>query len=91
MAITSSAKKALRSSKKKVIFNARRADAIKSVVKKIKRFLNDKNVKEAEVLLAEAYKALDKAAKTNFIKKGAAARKKSRLAGAIKRAKTAAK
>ncbi|KKT08311.1 MAG: 30S ribosomal protein S20, partial [Candidatus Nomurabacteria bacterium GW2011_GWB1_43_20] len=36
-------------------------------------------------LLSKAYKAIDKAAKGNTIKKNAASRKKSRLAKAIKK------
>jgi small subunit ribosomal protein S20 len=87
MPITSSAKKALRASKKKRVFNQRRKDTMSSVIKKIKKFITDKNTKEAVALLSEAYKAIDKAAKTNLIKKNAAARKKSRLSKLIKKAK----
>lgn len=86
MPITSSAKKALRASRSKRVFNQRRKDALTSVVKKIKKFVADKNTKEAVALLAQAYKAIDKAAKTNLIKKNAASRKKSRLAKLIKKA-----
>ena len=43
----------------------------------------DKN--GAEKLLASAYKAIDKASKTGFIKKNTAARKKSQLATLIKK------
>lgn len=87
MAITSSAKKALRASKKKAVFNAIRKDAMKDIVKKVKKLVADKKVKEAQALLPKAYQAIDKAAKTNFIKKNAASRKKSRLAALIKKAK----
>jgi len=80
MPITSSAKKALRASKKKKVFNQRRKDTLTGVVKKIKKFVADKNTQEAVKLLSEAYKAIDKAAKTNLIKKNTASRKKSRLA-----------
>ena len=62
---------------------------MKSITKKIKKLVNDKKVKEAEAMLAHAYKAIDKAAKTHFIKKNAASRKKSRLSAFIKRAKNA--
>lgn len=40
---------------------------------------------DPKVLLAKAYKAIDKAAKAGTIKKNAASRKKSRLAQALKR------
>lgn len=86
MPITSSAKKALRASKRKRVYNQRRKEDMGSVVKKIKKFVTDKNTKEALSLLAAAYKAIDKAAKTNLIKKNAASRKKSRLAQLIKKA-----
>jgi len=80
MPITSSAKKALRASKNKALYNARRKDAISDVSKKIKKLVADKKVKEAEALLSTAYKAIDKACKTNLIHKNTASRKKSRLA-----------
>lgn len=85
MPITSSAKKALRASKKKRVFNQRRKDTLSSTVKKLKKFVTDKNTVEAVKLLSQAYQAIDKAAKTNLIKKNAASRKKSRLAKLIKR------
>lgn len=61
---------------------------MKSVIKRIQKFVADKNTKEAVILLAQAYKAIDKAAKTNLIKKNTAARKKSRLSKMIKKAST---
>ncbi|MBA3550748.1 30S ribosomal protein S20 [Patescibacteria group bacterium] len=85
MPITSSAKKALRASKTKRVYNQRRKEDMGDVVKKIKKFVTDKNTKEALALLGAAYKAIDKAAKTNLIKKNAASRKKSRLSKLIKR------
>ena len=91
MAITSSAKKALRASKRKAVYNDRRQDAIKSVTKKIKRLVADKKVKEAQALMSDAYQAIDKAAKTHLIKPNAAARKKSRLSAMVKKAGMAAK
>ncbi|MDE1874635.1 MAG: 30S ribosomal protein S20 [Patescibacteria group bacterium] len=84
MAITSSAKKALRASKKKRVFNIRHRDAITSVVKDIKKHAAQGNKKEAMKLLSLAYAEIDKAAKTDFIKPNAAARRKSRLSALIK-------
>ena len=86
MPITSSAKKALRAGAKKRMFNLRRKDAMNSTLKKIKKFISDKNTKEALALLAQAYKAIDKSAKTNLISKNTASRKKSRIAKAIAKA-----
>ena len=85
MAITSSAKKALRASKRKRVFNVRRRDAITEVTKKIKKLVVAKDKSGAEKLLPNAYKVIDKAAKSGFIKKNNAARKKSQLATLIKK------
>jgi len=87
MPITSSAKKALRSSKRKRVFNVRRREAVASVTKDIKKLITAGKKSDAMKLLAQAYKELDKAAKTGFIKKNAASRKKSRLSAFIKKAK----
>lgn len=87
MAITSSAKKAYRSSLKKRVFNVRRKQDMDTVVKKIKRLLAEKKIAEAQKLIPQAYKALDKAAKEHTIKKGSADRKKSRLVKLIARTK----
>lgn len=57
-----------------------------NAIKMIKKLVSDKNVKEAEKYLVLAYKAIDKAAKTSFIKKNNASRKKSRLAKMVAKA-----
>lgn len=83
MAITSSAKKAIRVAARRRVFNLRRKNAVDNVVKKIKRLVKENKNKEAEALLPMAYKTIDKAVKTKFFKKNTAARKKSRLAKLI--------
>lgn len=85
MPITSGAKKALRASERKRVFNNRRRRVMKEVLKKIKRAIVSKNSGDAQKLLPEAYKAIDKAAKRGIIKKNTAARKKSRLVKSIKK------
>ena len=87
MAITSSAKKAIRSSEKKHVFNLRKKNALHDTSKSLTKHLAAKDVKGAEALLSSAYKAIDKAKKTGVIKPNTAARKKSRLARAIAKAK----
>ncbi len=87
MAITSSAKKAIRSSAKKRVFNIRRMDALRDTTKLLTKALAAKDIAGAEKLLPSAYKAIDKAAKRGVIKSNTADRKKARLAAAIKRAK----
>ncbi len=88
MAITKSAKKALRVSDRKRVVNDRLKKTMKAEVKDIKTKVAKKVVASVSDL-AKAFKALDKAAKHGTIKKGQADRKKSRLAVAV--AKVAAK
>ncbi len=85
MPIIKSAKKALRGSKRKHVFNLRRNKAMSETVKGMKKLVAGKDKKEAEALLPKMYQAIDKAAKRGIIKKNTAARKKSRLVKAIKK------
>ncbi len=89
MAITKSAKKEIRASKTKAVFNLRRKRAIKTIIKEIEILLKANKIDDAQKKLSQAYKALDKAAKMNTIKKNTADRKKSRLSARIKKAKSA--
>lgn len=86
MPITKGAKKALRASERKAVFNLRRKRAVKSEVKNIQALIKEGKVEDAKKSLSTAYKALDKAAKMNTITKNHASRRKSRLAQSIKRA-----
>ncbi|MFA5942777.1 MAG: 30S ribosomal protein S20 [Candidatus Paceibacterota bacterium] len=86
MAITSSAKKAIRSSRRKHVFNVRRKGALHDTTKLLTKALAAKDVVGAEKFLPAAYAAIDKACKRGVIKGNTANRKKSRLAAAIKRA-----
>ncbi|HBM46182.1 TPA: 30S ribosomal protein S20 [Patescibacteria group bacterium] len=86
MAITKSAKKAARGSLRKRVFNLRRAGAMRSSIKDVRKLVVAKNIDEAKKNLSEAYKAIDKAMKKGVIKKNTAARKKSRLAQLVKKA-----
>ena len=87
MPIIKSAKKALRSSARKQTFNVARKEAMKESVKDVRKLVVAGKKAEATKDLAVAYKAIDKAMKTGVIKKNAAARKKSRLAKLINKAK----
>ena len=80
MAITASAKKAIRNSARKRVFNLRRQTALKKAIKAVEQLVIEKKLKEASALLPAAYRAVDKAAKRGVIKQGNAARQKSRLA-----------
>lgn len=86
MALIKSAKKAIRSSARKRVFNLARLSAMRDEVKEIKKLILAKKAKEAAKLLPAAYQAIDKAAKRGVIKANAAARKKSRLSALVKKA-----
>ena len=79
MPITRSAKKALRQSARRHAQNLRKKGAYKNLIKEIKKLISSGKAKDAKNLLPQLYKALDKAAKTNVIKKNKAARLKSRV------------
>jgi len=81
--ITSAAKKALRQTERKTVFNLRRKRAMKGQIKEISKLLKENKQEEAFKLVPKAYKAIDKAAKRGVIKKNTASRKKSRLVKAI--------
>jgi small subunit ribosomal protein S20 len=83
MAITKSAKLAIKKSERNRVVNVRRARTMKEAVKDVRTSTAAKNIKDAVTKLSDAFKALDKAAKIGVIKKNTANRKKSRLAKAI--------
>ena len=85
MPITSSAKKALRASMKKRVFNLRTKSAIDVPIKKFQKLISEKKIDEAKALISSIYKALDKGAKRKYIKANTASRYKSRIMKAIKR------
>jgi len=85
MAITSSAKKAIRVAERKRVFNLRRSKAMNDLEKQIKKAVTAKKVKDAEALVPKYYKAVDKAVKMDFIKKNNGSRKKSRIVHLIRK------
>ena len=80
MPTTKSAKKALRQSVRRRVENSKRQRAYKDAVKSVRTLISAGKKEEARSLLPKAYKTLDKAAKSNVIKKNTASRIKSRLA-----------
>lgn len=84
MAITKSAKKAIRSSERKRVFNVRRKRQVGRALKDVQA-VTGKSRDEQKEALRLAQKALDKAVKTGVIKKNTASRKKSRLSAALKK------
>lgn len=85
MPITTSAKKALRVSARKKVFNDRRQGALKGAIKKFKKLVAEKKTKEAREYFKTVQKAIDKGAKKGVLKPNAAARKKSRLHKLLKK------
>lgn len=77
MAITSSAKKALRQSEKRRVFNREWRDKLHDAIKKATE-------EKTAASVSFAYKIADKSAKKHIIKAGKAARIKSRLAKLLK-------
>ncbi len=79
MAITKSAKKAIRVSARKRVFNLRRQKSLNETIKKFKKLIEAKKLEDAKSLVPDLYQAIDKAAKRGLIKKPTANRRKSRL------------
>ena len=73
-----SAKKAMRGSLRKKVFNDRQKHLMKDVIKKLEKTAKT-DKKEAQKLLSGAFAVIDKTAKKGVIKKNNASRKKSRL------------
>lgn len=86
MAITKSAKKAIRQNKTRRAGNLIYINKIKNTLKDIKTFVAKKMIKEAKEMLPKVYEILDKAAKVGIIKKNNASRRKSRIAKMVDRA-----
>jgi len=83
MANTSAAKKAIRVSARKAKINDRMRKSYKSARKAVLDAVKAGKKKEAEKLMVNAYKQIDKASK-KLIKKNTAARLKSRLVKKVK-------
>lgn len=80
MAITKSAKKALRQGITRRRRNLPKIKELKNLLKEVRGLVSEKKSEDARKLLPKIYKTLDKAAKIGLIKKNTAARKKSRIA-----------
>ena len=84
MAITSSAKRAIRVSARKRVYNLRRLSTMRDSVKSFKKMVVS-GASDVEKSLPALYKAIDKAAKRGVIKKNTAARKKSRIIALLRK------
>ncbi len=79
MPIIKSQKKSLRQDLKRKKRNVAKKNKVKDLLKEVKKLVSSKKQEEAKKLLPQLYKALDKAVKTNVLKKNTASRKKSRI------------
>ena len=75
---TTSAKKELRKNKRRATINKKQKVELKKTIKEFGRLVKEDKSK-AQAHLSVVYKKLDKAVKTNLIKKNKASRTKSRL------------
>lgn len=87
MPVKNNAKKEIRKSEKRTAKNKIIKVSAKTLIKKTRKAI-DANGGETLELLKKSVKALDKAAKQGVIKKGTAARKKSRLMKRMNKATT---
>ena len=86
MPIKKSSFKELRKTKTRTVFNKIREKRIKDAMKKIQKALTGQHLDEAQKIAEDVVGMIDKAAKRNIIHPNKAARKKSRLFAAIKKA-----
>jgi len=80
MANTKSALKELRKNGKRYASNKAAKSALRTLIKKLKTTIEEKNIKEAQKLFPEVYSKIDKCAKKNIIHWKKAAHYKSQLA-----------
>ena len=78
MAITKSAKKALRQTKRRRVMNVTRIRTMREATKAVRVTAKEGTTEVSTI--AAAYKAIDKAAKRGIIKKNTASRKKAQVA-----------
>lgn len=85
MPIKKAAKKALRHSKRRRAINLRVVDKTKASIKKVRKFVTDGKMKEAEEAVKKAIVNLDRGYAKGIFKKNMVARSKSRLHAALKK------
>lgn len=86
MPITKSAKRALRGSQRKRVFNSAKKVEVSKAIKQLKKLVSEKKVKEAREFMPKVQKILDKSVKTGLIKGNKASRRKSRLSAMVNKA-----
>ncbi len=87
MAHTLSAKKRIRQSAKRRAANNDKKSRVRTIEKKLRKLVAEKKMEEAEKAYSDFSSAIDKAAKAKVFHKNKAARKKSRIALFLNKAK----
>ncbi|MDD3487920.1 MAG: 30S ribosomal protein S20 [Candidatus Pacebacteria bacterium] len=87
MPITKAAKKAVKKNITRRKANVRNLNLLKKTKKDFLKLVKEGKIEEAKKMAPNLYKTLDKAAKTNLIKKNKANRDKSRLMKKLKEKK----
>lgn len=85
MPIIKSAKKSLRQSERRRVRNLKKKREIKELLKKTRTLISEDKIEEAKKIIPKLQKSLDKAVKTNLIKKNTASRRKSRVSKMLKK------
>jgi len=85
MPITKSAKKSIKKNSRNRTSNLKKMTVFKKTKKEFLKLVENGKIDEAKKMESQLYKILDKATKTNLMKKNKANREKSRL---IKKLKT---
>lgn len=88
MPVTKSAKKRLKTDRKKRTRNLRVKKSLKVIIKNLNQTIKLKKEEEAKEALVKAGSALDRAASKGVVHKNTARRKKSRLAKRVNKLKT---
>ncbi len=87
MPISASAKKSLRVSERKRLFNDRLRRTMRLSIREISSLVKEGKTKEAKEMLPTVYKAIDKALKRGVLKPNTASRKKSLMSRMTKESK----
>jgi len=84
MPITKSAKKSIKKNSRNRASNLKKMTVFKKTRKEFLKLIENGKIDEAKKMEAQLYKILDKAAKTNLMKKNKTNREKSRLIKKLK-------
>jgi small subunit ribosomal protein S20 len=79
MANTYSAFKRVRQTERRTVYNRRAKSRLRHQIRAMRRAIQEKDSKKAEVLLSATFSLIDRAVKTGVIKKNTASRYKSKL------------